>query len=581
MLFCANAGEMRDVPDEGRVNVMLKPELSRRIKFGTPLWGERFLNRILYGVYGAAMVLILVLCLTARSVQYHNKGIEKPTGLLVFAVSLIFVGSFCCMAAKTAQKQGKKTGTSCFFLAVSLVFLVLQVLWVRSYYFQTGWDAGTVMKSAVILANGESLQDYNWYYSVYPNNLVLLLLYSNEIRLFRWLHIVPSFGIVLVQCLLSWASGLLLYGTTRNMLKDEKAAMAAWGLYVLLVGLSPWVSIPYSDSTALIFPIAILYLYTRQKQQKGWKKACLWGAIGLLTMLGYHIKPQVAIATIAICGIELWNGLFRLRACLRNKSTWCGAASFMVAFCLAAALVNAGIETLPLEINSEQTLDITHWWMMGMNDGETNGAFNQEDRDFSCSIPDRAERKQANIEEALRRIQKMGPSGFLNLMHCKVLTNYNDGTFCWGGEGGFYVEPLADQNLPWAPVAQKLYGGTLTEESLGEGSMFALFYKAEWVLWMSILMCGALGALLGLKKLRTQTAAAMLSILGLTLFEQLFEARARYLYSYTPVYILLAAVGLWECKTRLTGRGLAVIQEDAREQSAENGAAKRCVLQKF
>ena len=31
------------------------------------------------------------------------------------------------------------------------------------------------MKSAVILANGESLQDYNWYYSVYPNNLVLLL----------------------------------------------------------------------------------------------------------------------------------------------------------------------------------------------------------------------------------------------------------------------------------------------------------------------------------------------------------------------------------------------------------------------
>lgn len=554
---------------------MMEPGQEKQVGVGSPLWSERFLNRVLYSIYGAAMVLILVLCLTARSVQYHNKGIEKPTGLLVFAVSLIFVGSFCCMAAKTAQKQGKKTGTSCFFLAVSLVFLVLQVLWVRSYYFQTGWDAGTVMKSAVILANGESLQDYNWYYSVYPNNLVLLLLYSNEIRLFRWLHIVPSFGIVLVQCLLSWASGLLLYGTTRNMLKDEKAAMAAWGLYVLLVGLSPWVSIPYSDSTALIFPIAILYLYTRQKQQKGWKKACLWGAIGLLTMLGYHIKPQVAIATIAICGIELWNGLFRLRAC------WCGAASFMVAFCLTAALVNAGIETLPLEINSEQTLDITHWWMMGMNDGETNGAFNQEDRDFSCSIPDRAERKQANIEEALRRIQKMGPGGFLNLMHRKVLTNYNDGTFCWGGEGGFYVEPLADQNLPWAPVAQKLYGGTMTEESMGEGSTFALFYKAEWVLWMSILMCGALGALLGLKKLRTQTAAAMLSILGLTLFEQLFEARARYLYSYTPVYILLAAVGLWECKTRLTGRGLAVIQEDAREQSAENGAAKRCVLQKF
>lgn len=170
---------------------------------------------------------------------------------------------------------------------------------------------------------------------------------------------------------------------------------------------------------------------------------------------------------------------------------------------------------------------------------------------------------------------------FLNLMHRKALTNYNDGTFCWGGEGGFYVESLADQNLPWAPAAQKLYGGTLTQEATGEGTVYALFYRAEWVLWMSILLCGALGALLGLKKPRTQAAAAMLSVLGLTLFEQLFEARARYLYSYTPVYILLAAMGLLECKNRLTGRGLAATQADARTRSAENGTAKRWLPQKF
>lgn len=73
--------------------------------------------------------------------------------------------------------------------------------------------------------------------------------------------------------------------------------------------------------------------------------------------------------------------------------------------------------------------------------------------------------------EASKRIKFGTPlwsERFLNLMHRKALTNYNDGTFCWGGEGGFYVESLADQNLPWAPAAQKLYGGTLTQEARGK-----------------------------------------------------------------------------------------------------------------
>lgn len=36
----------------------------------------------------------------------------------------------------------------------------------------------------------------------------------------------------------------------------------------------------------------------------------------------------------------------------------------------------------------------------------------------------------------------------------------------------------------------------------------------------------------------------MLSIAGLTLFEVLFEARARYLYTYAPVFCILAAIGI-------------------------------------
>ena len=36
----------------------------------------------------------------------------------------------------------------------------------------------------------------------------------------------------------------------------------------------------------------------------------------------------------------------------------------------------------------------------------------------------------------------------------------------------------------------------------------------------------------------------MLAILGLILFELLFEARARYIYTYVPIFCVLAALGM-------------------------------------
>ena len=46
----------------------------------------------------------------------------------------------------------------------------------------------------------------------------------------------------------------------------------------------------------------------------------------------------------------------------------------------------------------------------------------------------------------------------------------------------------------------------------------------------------------------------MVSIIGLTLFEILFEARARYLYTYVPLFILIALKGMDEWINRLEWR---------------------------
>ena len=37
-----------------------------------------------------------------------------------------------------------------------------------------------------------------------------------------------------------------------------------------------------------------------------------------------------------------------------------------------------------------------------------------------------------------------------------------------------------------------------------------------------------------------------LSLLGLFLFEMLFEARARYLYTYVPLFIMIGTMGIYD-----------------------------------
>ena len=47
-----------------------------------------------------------------------------------------------------------------------------------------------------------------------------------------------------------------------------------------------------------------------------------------------------------------------------------------------------------------------------------------------------------------------------------------------------------------------------------------------------------------LKKFDCNTTVAYLTLIGLTIFTLLFEARARYLYLYAPYYIILAVIGI-------------------------------------
>ena len=127
-------------------------------------------------------------------------------------------------------------------------------------------------------------------------------------------------------------------------------------------------------------------------------------------------------------------------------------------------------------------------------------------------------------------MKDMGIAGYLRFLAKKMLTVYNDGTYAWGGEGNFFmvVFQQPDNHIRNIYYADHKY--------------YDIYVTVMQSIWVFVLGAAAVSGL-G-KENRQEIIVLMLSIVGLTLFEVLFEARARYLYTYAPVFCILAAIGI-------------------------------------
>ena len=131
---------------------------------------------------------------------------------------------------------------------------------------------------------------------------------------------------------------------------------------------------------------------------------------------------------------------------------------------------------------------------------------------------------------------------FFDHLKKKTLVNYADGTFAW--------EELA---YPASVVEEKdgVISPLLRSIIWADGSRHSAFAVMLHSIWMGVLaLCVlALPAYHESKKHKSECtlAAMMLALIGITLFETIFEARARYLFIYAPVYLTVGMMGLRAC----------------------------------
>ena len=311
-------------------------------------------------------------------------------------------------------------------------FYILQIVMLYFTYFHTGWDAGYLNSlSDSVVATGSVPSD-DTYLSLYPNNTFLT-------AIFAIIKSIPFFGhqyfLVLIINALLVNLACLFTCLSIKKIKSPKTALLSLLILMPLLLFSPWIIIPYSDTFGILLPILAFYLYI--SCHKWWK----YPIITFISIIGYFIKPTVIIMFIAIVIVELFNYNFTKQNLLSRQNF--KRIGITIGSILLAFLIRFGANQY-IGFHQDQSvkpISFVHYLAMGQNDGTCGkySGIDAEESKYGTSF---------ELNKFKDRLLARTPCMQLNVFIKKLLTNYDNGTFAWSGEGHFYFNiPERDDNI--------------------------------------------------------------------------------------------------------------------------------------
>lgn len=477
---------------------------------------------VVFSVYIAGTLLLNVILNNSFN-QYFKPNLLSISSILPFGAAVLLFAAVTLICSFAGKRKGASERG--FYLILALIFLfvfIIQLFISYNFYFYTGWDAGIVTGTAYNMAARKVFEFSASYYELYPNNLFityfLVVLYRIGFK------VIPShpYALVLVTNNLAVCAGIFLAVICIYKITNKKAVtLAAAFMGILLGAFSPWIVVPYTDTYSMLFTALAIFsaLFL-----KGVYKYLLFS---FSCFIGYLFKPTVLIILIAAAIIGIVNLLSG------QKIEYKKAAAMLCCVVLAAAsaLPVKNILVKRKNLPAEKGMTITHYLMMGLH-AETEGIYSLDDVVFSRNIGDKKARQEANVKIIRERLEKMGFKGLAKLFIKKNLSNYNDGTFTWSREGTFYriVHP-SNSRVTMA----------LRDFYCNKPETFRFLAQT---IWFFILLCICFSAFLKASAYSGIISLVALSLFGESIFLLLFECRARYLFLYLPLFLILAAVGL-------------------------------------
>ncbi len=501
--------------------------------------------------------------------ELHKIAALYPnTVLLLFAVlGAVLTAALCLLLNKIPCNRYTAAGVVVGTLIGSIIFYAVNVKISKCIAFYGGWDCGMVANSARWVYEGKELGHGN-YYTVFPNNVpVTWLLYElyGIAKALDGYPYNPEFIWIQFQCAMYAAAVFFSAMTVLFATRRIAPAVLSFLTCSVLIGLSPWKVVPYTDASTVAAPVLVLFLYVLFLRVRNGFRNVLWTAMVFAGVTGGIFKATCYVALIGIVLVELvWLLFRRVSVPEKLKAFALRAVLFAGAFLAASYCKNGMYETLHYEYDHDVAISWSIYLYGGLNE-DTTGACSSERMD----IVDAYEGQPRYIREMVvrqyikDRLMEKGFGGLLDFWLRKQVMNFNDGTFSWFQEGAFNAweyEDITDSG--WKEPLRDFYWE--------DGKNYQAFVTVSQGLWLFVLLGIAAEAALVLahsaaalrkKAFHAEIDSPQMLIritgivyfIGIFLFVMLFEGRARYLFNSVPVFVVLAVMGYWDLAGKVKG----------------------------
>lgn len=436
-------------------------------------------------------------------------------------ISFIIVVIVFFAIIKIPKKNNKVSNKKFYILLtiLSIISFIIQLVITINIYFKTGWDVQVIEelhKQFLQIGNINSE-----YLSLYPNNLLLILIY---ILIGKIPYIGTSYITYLViNNLIVNISSILTVLTIKRITDNNKLSLLSYFLIIPMIILNPWNTIIYTDTLGMIIPILVLFLYSKKQ-----KKLVDWIIITLVSFIGLKLKPTVFLIYLAIISIEIVKFLKRILKKKKIKQIKYIVLSLLIIIPIHSIASNILESYLKYEpTKGIESVNFTHYMSMGQNDN-TTGTYSKSDVVYTFENGNKD-----NFKRFLGRIISRSPVENIIFTIKKTMVNFNDGTFAWGREGNFFREVNTKNNNKISIFLKDIYYPI--------GEKFSVYIQVCQTIWIMIVTSTLF---IVFNKKSKSNNSIILTLVFLVVFVTLFEARARYLICYIPIFIVTSIIGL-------------------------------------